>query len=142
MRNLLYYAVGIAVISFLFIGAVRFFLSFMPYVALAFVITLPFYGIVCKAKKLDKQKYGARRFVKGFKSVFSVKKKSFTFYLLLGIVLGFTFADIVWTLVEALMYMLIGLLVFYVVWETARWSLKKIAKYEMISFKEAVKYAW
>ena len=141
-KNFIYYLIGIAFFGWIVANLTKLFLQFMPYVFVGILLALPFYGLYRKSKKLDDKKYGLKRFVVWLAGIFKFSKRSWTFYLVLGIAIGFVYEDMVWMMVRTLSWTLVGLYAFWMLWEGTRLAISKVSNYQVVSFKEALKDGW
>lgn len=142
MVKILYYVAGIAILGWIVASITGLVIGFMPYVAVGTLISLPFYGMIRSKMNWHDRKFGLKRFVFAFASYFKFGKRSWTFYLVLGVAIGFIYEDIIWKIVETLSWSLVGLFAFWILWEGTRLSLKKLSKIEIVSFGQALKNGW
>lgn len=138
VRNTVGYILGIALIGSILAFAVSMLLNVLLYVAVGFVILLPLWGAYRRRKNWTHDELGLKRWLSGFRKVFIFGKPSLTFYLVLSIVIGFTYEQIIVTAV----YVVEGLIFMLVSWESVRYVVMKIRKVEVLSFADALKSIW
>lgn len=142
LKNAIGYVVGIAILGSLLAVGISMVLSVLPYVSAAIIMLVPFYGVVRRHKNWTHEYLGMKTFVKAFMKVFKFGKPSLTFYLILGIAIGFTYGQIIPMLFKAGIFVIGGVVATYIAWETMRFVLNKWKNVQVLSFKEAMKSSW
>lgn len=143
MAKILYYVAGVVFFGWLVATLTGLVLEFLPFVAMVMLVALPLYGILRSKMNWQDEKYGIKRFAKGFAGFFKFGKRSWTFYLILGVAIGFIYEDLIWKMVETLSFSLVALFVFYALWEMTRVTLEKLpTKIQIMPFREALKQGW
>ncbi|WDM21269.1 hypothetical protein [Paenibacillus polymyxa] len=138
IKGTLGYILGIAFMGSILAFAVSMLLDVLLYIAVCIVILLPLWGALRHRKNWTREGIGLRKWLSALVKVFKFGKPRLTFYLLLIIVIGFTYEQIVATAIYAVGMMLLML----ILWESVRYVLNKVRKVEIISFAVAFKSAW
>lgn len=138
IRNTVGYVAGILLFGSILAFAVWMLLSILSFTAVVAVVFLPFWGAYRRRKNWMYESLGLRRWLGGFRKVFKFGKPRLTFYLILSVVIGFTYEQIALTTV----YMVGGLISTLIVWESVRFVALKTRKVEMLSFASAMKSTW
>lgn len=141
MRKLVLHLVGIVILGFMVSSLINFILSFMPFVVGTLIVGLPLYGLLRAKKQWNDERFGLKKWTKSFASLFHWKR-SITFYLVLGVAIGFAFDDMV-RLMTTTLFALAGSLVgTSLLWESIRPIVSRVKRRQVISFGEACKKAW
>lgn len=141
MRKFFYHLVGIVILGFMVSTLINFVLSFMPFVVGGFIVMLPLYGVLRAKKQWNDERFGLKKWTKAFASLFHWKK-SITFYLIVGVAIGFAFDDMV-KLMTITLFALAGSLVgTSLLWESIRPLVSRLKRRQVLSFGEACKKAW
>lgn len=139
IKNLCFYIIGVLFLGWIIAGFTMLFLQFMPIVGLGVLFLMPIYGVL---RGKFNWTFGCKSIALRVGKVFKFGRKSWTFYLILGVALGFIYETIVWKMVEAVSIMLIGFMVFFILWEGIRKIVDKVSTVEMPSLKESMKRSW
>lgn len=142
MTRIIQYFIGIAVLGFLVAYATSLVLSYLPFVMAMFAVSVPVYGYVRIQKQWNDRKFGLRIWLGKFGSLFKLKKASWSFYLVLGVALGFIYEEVVWMMVHSLLVMAGGVVAMYFAWEAVRYGLQRTKNIQIPTFTQAFKSAW
>lgn len=142
IKKALVYLLGIFVVGWVIATMTGFVLGFLPHVALVLAVATPIYGYVRMRMQWQHNNLGVKRFAKAVAQQFKFSKKSWTFYLVLGVVIGFVFDELVWKMTETIMFLIFGVTASWVAWEATRFVVKKLANIEIVSYKEAMRAGW
>ncbi|WCF11455.1 hypothetical protein NDS46_31350 (plasmid) [Paenibacillus thiaminolyticus] len=142
IRNALGYVFGIAVLGGLMALGVSLLLNVLPYAAVTFLVLVPFWGAYRQQKHWTHEYFGLKTWFRAFWKVFKFGKPNLTFYLILGVTIGFTYEQVGMMLALTLGYIVGGIVATCIVWESVRLALNKSFKVEVISFGQAMKSAW
>lgn len=142
IKKAVFYLAGIFLFGFIVAQITKFVLGFLPFVTLGILLCVPFYGMLRKKMNWKDQKFSVKIYAKALGSYFKFNRRSWTFYLVLGIAIGFIFVDIASKIVLTLCWGVVGLITFWCVWEGTRITLDKVYKIQVIPFKDALKAGW
>lgn len=142
IRNTVGYILGIALFGSILAFVVSMLLNVLPYVAVGFIVLLPFWGAFRRQKNWTHEYLGVKKWMSSFMKVFKFGKPSLTFYLILGVAIGFTYQQIGMMIAVTAGYVVGGLISTYVAWEIVRLAILKVKKVEMLSFADAMKSTW
>lgn len=139
IKNTLGYILGIAFIGSTLAFALSMLLdASLLYVAVCVVILLPIWGSLRHIKNWTHEGVGLRKWLRVIMKVFKMGKLRLTFYLIASIVVGLSYEHIAVTAG----FVICGILLILVLWESARYVLSKVKKVEIISFAVALKSVW
>lgn len=138
IRSTLGYIVGIALIGSILAFAASMLINVLLYVAVVAVVLLPFWGAYRRRKNWTHEYLGLKKWLSEFRKVFKFGKPRLTFYLIMSIIIGFTYEQIALSTV----YVVGGLISTLIVWESVRFVALKTRKVEMLSFASAIRSAW
>lgn len=138
VRNTIGYIAGIALIGSILAFAMSILINVLLYVAVVAVVLLPFWGAYRRRKNWTHEWLGLRRWLSGFRKVFRFGKPSLTLFLIVSIVIGFTYKQIAVTA----LYVVGGLVFTLITWESVRYVALKVKRIEMVSFSDALKSTW
>lgn len=144
MIRLFYYVVGVLVLGFVVSTITVAVLSFLPWIAAFVVVIMPIYGywrIHKNWKEGNLENSIGKRWSKKIRKSFSLRR-SWNFYLILGIAVGFAFDEIIELMVTTLIVIIVTLLGMNFLWEFIRWILKKQKGIVIPSYIESCKYFW
>lgn len=138
IKGTLGYILVIAFMGSILAFAVSMLLNVLLYVAVYVVILLPFWGALRHSKNWTHEGVGLRKWLRVIMKVFKMGKPRLTFYLIASIVVGLSYEQIAVTAG----YVVCGILLMLVLWESARYVLLKSKKVEIVSFAVALKSVW
>lgn len=144
MSRLFYYVIGVLVLGFVVSTITVAVLSFLPWISAFVVIIMPIYGYwrIRKRKNWREEKKSiGKRWGGKIKKSFSLRR-SWNFYLILGIAVGFAFEEIVELMVTTMIVIIISLLGMCFLWELIRWVVKKQKGIVIPSYIESCKSFW
>jgi len=142
MEKIFQYLLGILILGVLVAYATSLVLSYLPFVMVVLAVLVPVYGYIRMQKQWNDRKFGLRIWLGKFGSLFKLKKSSWSFYLVLGIALGFIYEEVVWMMVHSLLVMAGGVVVMYFAWEGVRYGLQRTKNIQIPTFTQAFKSAW
>ncbi|MBT2282196.1 hypothetical protein J7E78_01340 [Paenibacillus polymyxa] len=138
IKGTLGYILGIAFIGSTLAFALSMLLDVLLYAAVCVVILLPIWGSLRHSKNWTHEGVGLRKWLRVIMKVFKMGKPRLTFYLIASIVVGLSYEQIAVTAG----YVVCGILLMLVLWESSRYALSKVKKVEIISFSNAMKSVW
>lgn len=140
LKNLFYYVLGLFIVGAFIAYLTSFVLSYLPYVLTLFLLLTPIYGVVRHRRNWTQEYLGVKSWLKAFWSIFRFGRSSVSFYLVLGIVIGFLHEEIVQLVIKTALAGILSIVTFMLVWEGAR-RLAYQRGIQMVSFAEAFKKA-
>lgn len=108
---------------------------FLPYVAAIVALYLPFWGVIRDKNQKNLSQYGIKNWPK---FLWDRIGKKFSFYLLLGVIIGFLDGEIAELIFRTCILCAASMVVSALVWETAR-AVATFKGYKVMSFMEAIK---
>lgn len=140
LKNFFYYVVGLFIVGAFIAYLTSFVLSYLPYVTTLFLLLLPVYGVIRHRKNWTQEYWGGQKLVKSILEHIRFGGSSVSFYLMLGIVIGFLREEIISLVVQTALTCILSIVVFMLAWEVAR-RLAYQRGIQMESFAEAIKKA-
>lgn len=142
IKGTLGYILGIAFFGTILAFGISMLLKVLPFVAVGVVVLLPFWGALRRSKNWTHEYLGVRKWLSAFMKVFKFGKPSLTFYLIMGIAIGFTYEQIGLMIAVTAGYIVGGLVFTLVAWETVRFMFYQVKKVQILSFSDAMKSTW
>lgn len=131
IKNTLGYILVIAFMGSILAFAVSMLLNTLLYVAVCVVILLPLWGAFRHSKNWTHEGVGLRKWLRVIMKVFKMGKPRLTFYLIASIIVGLSYEQIAVTAG----YVVCGILLMLVLWESARYALSKIKRSRLFHFQ-------
>lgn len=141
LKNFFYYVLGLFIVGAFIAYLTSFVLSYLPYILTLFLLLIPIYGVIRHRKNWTQEYLGVKSWLKAFWSIFRFGRSSVSFYLVLGIVIGFLHKEIINMVIQAALVSILGIVIFMFVWEVVR-RLVYQRGIQMESFAEAFKKAF
>lgn len=141
LKNFFYYVLGLFIVGAFIAYLTSFVLSYLPYILTLFLLLIPIYGVIRHRKNWTQEYLGVKSWIKAFWSIFRFGRSSVSFYLVLGIVVGFLHEEIISLVIQTALTCILSIVVFMLVWEVVR-RLVYQRGIQMESFAEAFKKAF
>lgn len=136
------YILGIIIMSTVLGYVLSLALSILPYLGVAAAVVLPMYGLVRQKKQWVSEHAGIGKWIKSLATHFKLATPSITFYLILGLALGFIYEDVALLFAKTVGHALGGAIFTMVLWNSIGTVLRKGMNVNIPTYQKALRDSW